>query len=236
MSISSFVKKQLNRVASARYGSGSFSQFGEDLIIHQALSIIGERNISYLDIGAHHPYCLSNTYYFYRKGYSGVLVEPDPYLCKKLKKRKRDQVLNCGVGFGVSVENAKLYIMDARVLNTFSYEEAKRIEKDTKYKIIDEVNIELIPVNVLLDNYISFLPSIVSIDVEGLDFDILNRINFEKHRVPVVVAETLTFEPLTGGKKVNSIIDLMIGNDYQVFADTRCNTVFVDRRRMSNNA
>lgn len=236
MNVRSFINRQLNKVITGAYGSGSFSQFGEDLIISQALSIIGEKkNISYLDIGANHPYSLSNTYYFYRKGFSGTLVEPDPYLCRKLKKRNRDQILNCGVGFGESAEIAKLFIMDARVLNTFSFEEAKRIEKNSQYKIIDEISVELIPINILLENYISFLPSILSVDTEGLDFDILNSINFEKHRIPVVVAETLTFEPEVGGRKIGAILDLMNKNDYQVFADTRCNTIFVDGRRMPNN-
>lgn len=236
MNIIGSISWKINKIISAAYCSGSFSQFGEDLIINQALNIIREQNISYLDIGANHPYLLSNTYFFYRKGFSGTLVEPDPYLCKKLYNRKRDRILNCGVSFGESIESAKLYIMNARVLNTFSLKEAKRIEKDTQYKIIDEVNVELIPINILLESYITTLPSVLSIDVEGLDFDILNSINFEKHRIPVVVAETLTFEPLTGGRKLSSIIDLMIANDYQVFADTRCNTVFVDKRTMPDNA
>jgi len=230
------ISRKINKITSAAYSSGSFSQFGEDLIIDQALNIIREEDISYLDIGANHPYSLSNTYFFYRKGFSGTLVEPDPYLCKKLYKRKRDRVLNYGVSFGESIESAKLYIMNPRVLNTFSLKEAKRIEKDTQYKIIDTVNVKLIPINILLESYLSVIPSVLSIDVEGLDFDILNSINFEKYRIPVVVAETLTFDPLTGGRKLSHIIDLMIANDYQVFADTRCNTVFVDNRKMPDNA
>ena len=70
-----------------RYTTKSFSQFGEDLIIDNALDILKEKNISYLDIGANHPYFLSNSYYFYRKGANGTLVEPDPFLCKILKKK-----------------------------------------------------------------------------------------------------------------------------------------------------
>lgn len=236
MSIRSKIFRKINAISNCAYSRGSFSQFGEDIILANALNIISEKNITYLDIGANHPYFLSNTYYFYNKGFSGTLVEPDPYLCKKLNKRKKDQILNCGVGFGKSVEIAKLYLMDVRALNTFSLKEAERIEKDTQYRIIGEVSVELVPINILLEKYISFLPSILSIDVEGLDLDILKSMNFEKYRVPVLVAETLTFEPKIGGRKISSIIDLMIENDYQVFADTRCNTIFVDSRRMPNNA
>lgn len=45
-----------------RYTRKSFSQFGEDLIIESALNIIKEKNITYLDIGANHPFLISNTY------------------------------------------------------------------------------------------------------------------------------------------------------------------------------
>ena len=38
-----------------RYTRKSFSQFGEDLILENALNILKEKNISYLDIGANHP-------------------------------------------------------------------------------------------------------------------------------------------------------------------------------------
>ena len=70
-----------------RYTRKSFSQFGEDLILENALNILKEKNISYLDIGANHPYLISNSYYFYRKGATGTLIEPDPLLYKNLKKK-----------------------------------------------------------------------------------------------------------------------------------------------------
>ncbi|MFM6249337.1 MAG: hypothetical protein ACKPEQ_09345, partial [Dolichospermum sp.] len=56
----------------------SYSQCGEDLIINFIFNNLGIINPSYLDIGAHHPTYLSNTYSFYRKGCQGVCVEPDP--------------------------------------------------------------------------------------------------------------------------------------------------------------
>ena len=69
----------------------SFSQNGEDLLIQAALAMLGIKNpksMSYLDIGANHPFSLSNTYKFYREGGSGILVEPDPILYKRIGQRK----------------------------------------------------------------------------------------------------------------------------------------------------
>ena len=215
-----------------RYTRKSFSQFGEDLIIESALNIIKEKNITYLDIGANHPFLISNTYYFYRNGYTGTLIEPDPTLYKDLKKKRpSDIILNCGVGFGKKIVTAKLYIMDNPVLNTFSFEEAKRMMKNENYKIVNDLDIELIPINFILEE-MKFLPSFVSMDVEGLDYEILKSLDTQKYRPAIIVAETLTFEPSTGGGKIEKIIELMLEKNYKVFADTRLNTIFIDKNRL----
>jgi hypothetical protein len=55
----------------------SFSQSGEDLIVHFLLTWqLGIKNISYLDIGANDPFSCNNTYLFYKREFSGVNVEP----------------------------------------------------------------------------------------------------------------------------------------------------------------
>ena len=81
------IKDRAKDLMDFRYTRKSFSQFGEDLIIESALNIIKEKNITYLDIGANHPFLISNTYYFYRNGSTGTLIEPDPTLYKDLKKK-----------------------------------------------------------------------------------------------------------------------------------------------------
>ena len=97
------------------------------------------------------------------------------------------------------------YIMDNPVLNTFSFEEAKRMEKNTVYKIVKDIDIELIPINFILEEMKNF-PSFISIDVEGLDFEILSSLDTQKYRPGLIVAETLTFDPNTGGKKLIKLL------------------------------
>lgn len=214
-----------------RYSKISFSQFGEDLIIFEALSALGlSDKCTYLDIGANHPYVLSNTYGFYKKGASGLLIEPDLMLCKDLSQsRPRDQLLNVGIGFGSEIELAKFYVMSSRALNTFSKEEALRIDAEGIYRIVDEYDMKLIPLNYLFENYLLKIPDFVSIDVEGLDFHILQSLDMNKYRPPIFCVETLEFRMSREGRKITKIIDLMQQNGYFVFADTYLNTIFVDR-------
>src|SRR5437868_840540 len=73
----------------------SWSQCGEDLILQYLLMVLGIKTPSYLDIGAHHPTYMSNTWLFYQQGGRGVCVEPDPALYAEFpKKRPRDTHLN----------------------------------------------------------------------------------------------------------------------------------------------
>ena len=104
----------------------SFSQSGEDLIMDFVLNMLKIEHPSYLDIGAHHSSYLSNTYFFYSKGSSGVCVEPDPVLASEIKKnRPRDVVLPSGVAFNEDLSETDFFLMDPPTLNTMSKEEVE---------------------------------------------------------------------------------------------------------------
>ena len=44
-------------------GRVSYSQCGEDLIVQQLFTVVGIDEVHYLDVGAHHPSYLSDTYF-----------------------------------------------------------------------------------------------------------------------------------------------------------------------------
>src|ERR1044071_4556109 len=77
----------------------TFSQSGEDVIIKFIFdNILQIKQPSYIDIGAHHPFHLSNTNIFYEKGCRGLNIDPNPEAIKLfLKYRKEDININCGV-------------------------------------------------------------------------------------------------------------------------------------------
>ena len=69
----------LERVSAAalhRYGLISYSQEGEDMILRRLFET--RRRGFYVDVGAHHPRRFSNTYYFYRQGWSGINIDAAP--------------------------------------------------------------------------------------------------------------------------------------------------------------
>lgn len=211
-------------------GTTSYSQCGEDLIIkHILYEYLAMRNPSYLDIGAHHPTYLSNTYLFYERGSKGVCVEPDPLLFAQIEnERKRDICLNVGVGFSEATV-ADFYIMSCRTLNTFSREEAERYQSYGTHRIQEVVKLPLLSVNSILEKYFSSGPDFVSLDVEGMDFEILKSFDFSRYRPPVFCVETLSYAEDQSEQKIEEIMQLMKSKGYFSYADTYINTIFVDR-------
>lgn len=208
----------------------SYSQCGEDLIVDFLLTwVLGIKEPSYLDIGAHHPFKLNNTYLFYQKGLTGVNIEPDPYLFSDFQKvRQRDININKGVGFNKGNEMADFYIMSSRTLNTFSKKEADRISGGGNIKIDEIKKIELININDVFSKYFADKTlDFLSIDVEGLDFEIIKSLNFEMYRPNIICLETIFFSEGRIIKKQKPTIDFLLENEYFLYADTAINSIFV---------
>ncbi len=205
----------------------SYSQCGEDLILQQLFSVLRIVKVSYLDVGAHHPTYLNNTYLFYESGGHGVSIEPDPSLFEEfLEKRPRDVSLNCGVG--VSSEEADFFVMSENTLNTFSKAEAERYQSYGKHRILKVIKVELRTINEILETKFADCPNLVSLDIEGMDYLVLQSFDFRKYRPEVFCLETLTYTEDKSERKLTEIISLMHANGYLTYADTYINTIFVD--------
>ncbi len=191
--------------------------------------MLGITKVSYLDVGAHHPTYLSNTYLFYTEGGSGVCVEPDPSLCGEFaRKRPRDVTLNCGVGPTTGV--ADFFVLSTTSLNTFSREEAERYQSYGTHRILQTIPVEVKTINDIIGDNFATRPNLVSLDVEGLDYAVLSQFDFTKYRPEVFCVETLSYTEDKTERKLEEIIDLMHARGYQTYADTYINTIFVDAR------
>lgn len=207
-----------------------YSQLGEDLIVRHIFLQLGIFKPVYIDIGAHHPSFLNNTFLFYRNGASGLNIEPDPFLFKEIaKKRPRDINLNVGVSFNGQEEKKDFYIMSARSLNTFSKVEAERVQAFGSYSITEVTKVPTVNINNVFKDYfkngrIDFL----TVDVEGLDFEIIKTIDFDLIKPKVICIETLSYAEDKSEQKNQTLIDYITAKNYFVYADTYVNTILVD--------
>ncbi len=213
----------------------SYAQCGEDLILQYLLGLLNIHQVQYLDIGAHHPTYLSNTHLFYKNGGRGVCVEPDPALFSEFpKKRPRDTHLNCGVG--IHSGKADFYVMSTSTLNTFSKDEAERYQSYGNQRILKVIPIAVHTVNEIIEQHFEKCPNLVSLDVEGLDYAIMQHFDFSKYRPEVFCLETLSYTEDKSERKLTEIVDLMHENGYLTYADTYINTIFVDANAWKNRS
>jgi FkbM family methyltransferase len=216
----------------------SYSQCGEDLIVDFICQALKIEKPSYLDIGAHHPTYLSNTYLFYQRGCQGVCIEPDPTLCAEIKRvRKRDACLNIGVGLSegaAGAAEADFFIMTTRTLNTFSREEAERYQSYGRNRIEKVMRIPLVKIGSVIKDHFKSRPNFVSLDVEGYDLAVLKTFDFDAVRPEIFCIETVTYTEDNSEEKIPEIVDLMTAQGYMPWADTFINTIFVDRKVWEN--
>ena len=205
----------------------SYSQVGEDMIVNYLFETLNLKNPTYLDIGTNYPVVCNNTYFFYDKGCRGVCIEPDPEMFERIKKKRPgDKILNAGIGV-TNVTSASFYLFPGNVAawSTFSEEEARIREKESGLKP-KMISIPLMNINDVIAANFDPYPNFISLDVEGLDLDILKSMDFRRFQPEVICVETISFSITNSEKKLNDIINFMHGQGYFTYADTHVNTIF----------
>lgn len=205
------------------YALKSYSQEGEDMILRR----IFERQSTgfYVDVGAHHPKRFSNTYYFYRKGWNGINIDAMPGSMIPFESmRSRD--INIEKPISSKKQVLTYYAFNEPALNGFSKEisEARdglnnyKIEftKDIETSTLEEVLDENLPSNQVID--------FLSIDVEGLDFDVIKSMNIKKYRPRVILVEVLGSS--LSDLQQDSIYKFLIDEDYALYAKAVNTVIF----------
>lgn len=173
------------------YVNMSYSQEGEDLFLNRIFA--DKREGFYVDIGAHHPKRFSNTYSFYRRGWRGINIDAMPG-SMRLFNEQRPEDINLEVG--ISVDNNKVlkyFIFNEPGLNTFSEEVAKKNDGIyNRYYITDILELKVERLDSILDAYLPKNQHIdfFSIDVEGLDLQVLQSNNWEQYRPDIILVES----------------------------------------------
>lgn len=205
----------------------SYSQEGEDLLLRRIFE--GQSAGFYVDIGAHHPKRFSNTHIFYASGWRGINVEPNPVVAAKFaRERKRDINLQ----FGVASHRGELlyYEFDDPALNTFDKNLAVEREATTSYRVIATQKITVDRLDSLLESYLPAGSAIdfLTVDVEGLDLDVLKSNDWNRFRPRCVLTEALD-TPLSIESLAHSpLIVYMQAQEYRLFAKTYNSLCFLD--------
>lgn len=212
------------------------SQAGEDSILAYMFAVLGVPfdKCTYLDLGANHPREMSNTYFFYSQGARGVLVDANADICEELRKeRPGDIVINKCVT-DKSGETITFNILNVDGISTTENIE-DLIKENPNVKLERAVEIESICYTDLVKKYLGKAPEILNLDIEGKEMDILNSIDFINFRPHVLIIEMIPYSTdLVVNVKNQKIMEFMKSKDYDEFAFTGINSIFIDKRRVSN--
>jgi FkbM family methyltransferase len=219
---SKVVLEYMNAVRSRK----SYSQHGEDLIIDDIFKLRGINKPTYIDIGANDPFLINNTARFYRKGCHGINIEANESLVKRFEKyRYRD--INLNVGISNKECELDFYIMEDNTLSTFSKEQAEAMIT-SGVQLKETKKIKLLTISTVLDKYSEGkFPDFLSLDVEGIDLQILQSINYSKSYPKVICVEIAEYSSTGTGIIKNDIVDFLLSKGYYEYANTNLNAIMV---------
>lgn len=225
--VKKYIRKILNIKSTPIIVSNySYSQCGEDLIIQYIFNLRGINIPTYLDIGANHPYALSNTALFYMKGSRGINIEANPLLINNFNFYRPEDI-NLNIGISDNCYVLDFYVMSDDTLSTFSKLECDKLMSLGK-KLARVDRIKLMTINDVLVRYCNgVFPDFLSLDVEGLDLQILKSINFDASAPKIICVEAAEYSPIGAGKRRSELIDFLISKGYFEYANTNLNAIMV---------
>lgn len=167
----------------------SFSQEGEDILLNRIISNIEIKGF-FIDIGAHHPKKFSNTYLLYKAGWCGINIDAMPGSMEAFRAL-RPKDINLEVPLSDKIEQLEYHVFNFPELNTFSKENVEKWEAHDFIHLKKIIKLKTTTINKVLYQYAPNMVHIdlLSIDVEGLDFLILNSLDWELYKFRYIIVE-----------------------------------------------
>jgi len=201
----------------------SYSFEGADLILSSLLREV--QNGIYIDVGANRPIIQNNTYYFYKIGWSGLALDGNDNFSEEWEKaRPRDIFLQ--VLISDKSKEAKFNIFEDHTLSTMDEETIIRYKNKYEGQKAKTVSLTTSTLHQIKNKYLKNNEvHLVSIDIEGEDFNCLKGAMFDQWLPGVVLVETknLSLHHL----EESLIVNYMTKIGYRLIAKTPLDSFFI---------
>lgn len=126
-------------------------------------------------------------------------------------------------------------MLDSPTLNTFSEKDATNFVEKHGHKIIKTIDIPVDTIDNVIKKYSSgTFPDFISIDAEGFEMDIVERMFFLNSKPKVICIETIEYTK-TGTSNIETMAtDFLLKNGYMFFATTHINSILVLKELWEN--
>ena len=197
-----------------------YSQFGEDAILEKYLK---EDKGFYLDIGSGDPVRGSNTYFLYKKGWKGILIDPltrNIFSSKVI--RRKDKIIQGLVG--ATNKSYPFFEMYPYEYSTTNNEIVNGLINNGRAKLVKKVQLQTYSISDLRLNIDLDQPSLLSVDCEGLDLEVLKTIDLKTIKFRVICAEDFDFNPVSKSSAINYHL---VENGYEIVDRAGPSSIYV---------
>jgi FkbM family methyltransferase len=170
----------------------------------------------FVDVGANDPVIDSQSYHLEQKGWNGLLIEPLPLCCEKLRQNRKAKVIQVACS---SIENHNK-LLPLTVSGVYSTLESKTIVPAKNSELINVLTQTLD--SVLSENNITPGFELLSIDVEGHEIELFKCFNLQHWKPKLILLEDHVINHLKH--------NYMLLNGYQFLLRTGLNSWYVENK------
>jgi FkbM family methyltransferase len=181
-----------SRAATPKSVPLSYAQNLEDY--HLSLAFADKQTGTYIDIGGGHPIAGSVSFWFYERGWAGIVVEPqEPLALLHRRLRPRDTLVSYLVGRQSG--DANLFVVDK--LHALSTTVEAYADNAKSLGVgIQPVKVPMMTLAELCASHGIETVDFLKIDVEGAEAEVIAGGDWRRHRPKVVVVEAI--KPISG--------------------------------------
>lgn len=166
-----------------------YGQEAEDAVLCALIENALARQGLFVDVGAHHPLRFSNTYKFYQAGWRGINIDPTPGSMIEFNKLRPEDT-NLEIGVSERVGERLFYCYNEPALNGIDNDRREEFVH-SHYKLEQIIKVKTMPLDSILRAHVVKLrcPNFLSIDVEGMEMEVLQSNNWDRYLFEWVLVE-----------------------------------------------
>ena len=146
----------------------------------------GRRNDGlFIEVGANEPCRHSQTWSLEQAGWHGLLIEPSPSLCEQLRnQRRRSRVLEVACGAPGAPPRARFHLAENPLHSSLATGRT-----DFAPKIDRSIEVDVKTLDQIIKETDTHDIDFISIDVEGLQYEVLQGLTLTTHRPRLLLVE-----------------------------------------------